>query len=613
MTTLGGLVSWQREGTVQRATLTPLARRLGGSARQVWEGRVGFVTPADALESAEGVWGVGDLELTNARELAELAGRRPGQPGVLAALYAREGIQGFRRLRGGFALALWDRRRHTLVLAVDPFGIKRLFYTTHPAATAFASRAGLLRDAPGVSGDVEPGAVLAYLAFGFIPAGVDLFRNVRRLPPGHVLVATDGRLSVEPYWDLAYTPRPWREREAAAAVYGLAEAAVQRALGDTPAKEVGAFLSGGTDSSTVLGLMSRLTGERIHAFSIGFREPGYDELHYAELAARHFGAAHDTRILGPAEALTLLPRLAAAYDEPFGNNSALGTLACAELARDCGITKLLAGDGGDEIFGGNERYRTDRVYGRYQAIPAWIRRGLIEPLLRRVPDTAPGPLGRARRYVRRASLPNPQRFFSWEFFFVHEAPQLLAPEFLATVDPTLPDTIIQAHYARAAARDELDRLLYLDLKLAIGDNDLLKVTRTAELAGVTVRFPLLDVDLVEHTATWPAHFKVRGLDKRYLFKRAFRDLLPRETLAKRKHGFGVPTATWLRSDPGFRELGRDLLLSPGARVGRYFRRGALERLFSLHDRESSPYYGDRLWTVLMLELWHRHHLGGGPA
>jgi asparagine synthase (glutamine-hydrolysing) len=275
------------------------------------------------------------------------------------------------------------------------------------------------------------------------------------------------------------------------------------------------------------------------------------------------------------------------------------------------VTRLLAGDGGDEIFGGNERYRTDRLFARYGLIPEFARRRLLEPLLFRLPGG--GPLaGRAQRYVRRATLPNPRRFYSYEFFFVDDEAGLLHPDFRAAVAADLPHRVTQARYERVRASAELNRLLYLDLKLTIGDNDLFKVTRTAELAGVGVRFPLLDLALVEFTGTLPVHFKVRGLEKRYLFKQAFADLLPPETLTKRKHGFGVPTSVWLRSHRAFGDFARDVLLSERARQRGYFRPGAIERLFALHAAEPSPYYGTVLWTVLMLELWHRRHLEAGP-
>jgi asparagine synthase (glutamine-hydrolysing) len=363
----------------------------------------------------------------------------------------------------------------------------------------------------------------------------------------------------------------------------------------------------------VVGLLARLSGERVNAFSIGFAEAPYDELHYAEVAARHFGAAHYVKVVTAEDALEALPRLVEAYDEPFGNNSAVGTYVCARLARECGVRALLAGDGGDEIFGGNERYTVDRIFARYQLLPRALRHRILEPILAMLPESAPGPLGRAQRYVRRANIPNPHRFFSYQFLFAQRSETLLAPDFRAAVDERAPATIIQAQYDAAEASAELNRLLHLDLRLAIGDNDLLKVTRTAELAGVAVRFPLLSLPLVELTATLPVAFKVKGLEKRVLFKRAFRTLLPREVLAKRKHGFGVPTSLWLRSHSRFSALARETLLSTRARGRGYFQPRAIEGLFEAHAADATPFYGDILWTLLMLELWHRRHADAGAA
>ena len=237
----------------------------------------------------------------------------------------------------------------------------------------------------------------------------------------------------------------------------------------------------------------------------------------------------------------------------------------------------------------------------------------MEPVILNLPDGGESVLGRAQRYIRRASLPNPRRFFSYEFFFALEAARFFTPDFIATIDVDAPYRVAQASFDRVQASSELNRLLYLDLKLAIGDNDLLKVTRTAELAGVKVRFPMLDLDLVEYTGTLPARLKVRGLEMRHLFKRAFRQLLPRETLAKRKHGFGVPTSTWLREHRDFRQLARETLLSSRARERGYFRAGAIAELLDWHQGDVTSYYGDLLWRILMLELWQLRHLDGVPA
>jgi len=268
---------------------------------------------------------------------------------------------------------------------------------------------------------------------------------------------------------------------------------------------------------------------------------------------------------------------------------------------------LLAGDGGDEIFGGNERYRRDRILARYNLMPGWLRHGLVEPIVRRFPAETLDLRGKARRYVERASLPNPERFYSSEFFVRQNRRWLLHPDFQAVTTPDRPLEIARGHFEAAAAKAELNRLLHVDLKITLADNDLFKVVRTAEAAGIGVRFPLLDHPLVELMATLPASYKVRGSEKRFVFKQAFRDLLPRETLAKVKHGFGLPTSEWLKRHRGFRELGRDLLLSSCSLKRGYFAPGAVEELFRRHEADRTPFYGDVLWTMLMLELWHQRH------
>jgi asparagine synthase (glutamine-hydrolysing) len=611
---IGGLIFWDRERPLRPEELSAMASKVDATAvpHHQEEGSVGMLSTLEpeSLESSDRMWAVSDMDLTNLNELQDLAGTREDGSGLLGALYAIEGPSFVRRLRGGFALALWDRRQRSLLLAVDQFGIKRLHYTTDHRGTAFASRPSALLAAPDVEARVDPAQVYNYLNFGFVPAPESIFAGIRRLPPGTLLVFRNGEGNVKAYWDMAYPERPVGKAEGAATLYKLTEQAVGHVLQGLNLKEVGAFLSGGTDSSTVVGMMGRVAGAPAKAFSIGFREKRYDELGYAELAARHFGAAHYTQIVTPEEALDALPGLVDAYDEPFANNSAIGTFFCAQLAQQNGVSCLITGDGGDEIFGGNERYRTDRIFARYHRIPRVIRLALLEPLLLNLPNGGSGLFGKAQRYVRRANIPNPRRFYSYEFFFAQERDRLLAPDFLAAVDAGAPYEILQAHYDRVQTRAELNRLMYLDLKLTIGDSDLFKVTRTAELVGVALRFPLLDLPLVEFTGTWPPNFKVRGLEKRFLFKQAFRELLPQETLAKEKHGFGVPVSDWFKNHSGFRALAQDTLLSSRAKQRGYFHPGAVEDLLQRHADDVTPYYGDILWIIFMLELWHRRHLNG---
>jgi asparagine synthase (glutamine-hydrolysing) len=548
---------------------------------------------------------IADLDLTNGDELQGLTGGAALSRG-LRRLYAMHSTDFVTRLRGAFAIALWDPARRRLVLAADRFGFRRLYYTVTDDGIAFGSR---VRSPLALSGSpaIDPEAIYAYLNFGTVPAPQSAYRDVKRLAPAQILVWEDGRATLHRYWDVAYSERGYRQPAAARAMYRQTEDAVKQSLSGLEPKQTGAFLSGGTDSSTVVGLMSRLTGERVQAFSIGFQEARYNELEYAELAARHFDAAHYTKIVTADEALQCLPDLVSAYDEPFGNNSALAAYLCARLARETGVRVLLAGDGGDEIFGGNERYRRDRILARYHLIPGWLRHGLVEPMVRRFPAETLDLRGKARRYVERASLPNPERFYSSEFFVRQNRPWLLHPDFQAVTTPDRPLEIARGHFEAAAAKAELNRLLYVDLKITLADNDLFKVVRTAEAAGIGVRFPLLDHPLVELMATLPASYKVRGSEKRFVFKQAFRDLLPRETLAKVKHGFGLPTSEWLKRHRGFRELGRDVLLSSRSLQRGYFAPGAVEKLFRLHEADRTPFYGDVLWTMLMLELWHQRH------
>jgi asparagine synthase (glutamine-hydrolysing) len=610
MSLIAGLVYRDPSRPVEPAVLAALVD--GSSAAHPRESRLdsgaAFVAggPGASVEACGPVVLAADVDVTNADDLLRQRGLTTLSE-LIHHLYESDGRRFPLRLRGGFALALWYPDRRRLVLAADRFGIRRIYYAANEHGLAWSSRVrGALAIAPG-DARIDSDAVYAYLNFGTIPAPQTVYAAVRRLPPGHVLIWENGRVFLERYWDMSYPVRPTTEGLAVTAVRQQTRDAVREALCGADLKRTGAFLSGGTDSSTIVGLMKQVSDERVNAFSIGFAEERYDELRYAELAAQHFEAAHYTHLVTPDDAFAALPDVVAAYDEPFGNNSALPTYLCARLARDTGMRLLLAGDGGDEIFGGNERYRREYVLSRYRRIPWLLRRGIIEPILQALPDGGATLLGKGQRYVRRASMPNPDRFYSSEFYVSQERSRLLSPEFLAAIRPDWPLEIARAHYEAAPASTEIDRLLYLDLKITIGDNDLFKVTRTAELAGIGVRFPMLDHPLAELTGGLPAAFKVRAGEKRYIFKRAFAPLLPAEILQKVKHGFGLPVSHWLKTHPGFRELARDTLLSAGSRGRGYYAPGALESLFRLHETDATPFYGDILWTLLMLELWHRRH------
>jgi asparagine synthase (glutamine-hydrolysing) len=419
-----------------------------------------------------------------------------------------------------------------------------------------------------------------------------------------MLVVTDGDTRVEKYWDMRYgVGSDSNETRLSRQLEELMEQSVADHCKNDPWPELGAFLSGGTDSSTVVGLMTR-RAPAVKAFSIGFEEQRFNELEYAKLAARKFGSEHYTYLVSARDCFEALPSIIRCFDEPYANSSAVPTYFCARWAAQNGVKTLLAGDGGDELFGGNERYATDKIFQVYGSLPGFLRSGLIEPILAATPFRG-GLFGKARRYVARANMPGVERLLSYQFLRTHPLTEIFEGDFLKTLQGYSVVEIPAQHYSRAAAQDHLDRLLYVDVRMTLADNDLPKVTCMSELAGIQVRFPYLDLSVAEFSGRIPAHLKVKRFDKRYLFKRAFRDLLPSEIIHKKKHGFGIPVSSWIKSDPKLRALSRDVLLSARSFNRGYFRRPFIEDLFRKHESDTTSYYGDILWTFLTLELWHR--------
>ena len=346
---------------------------------------------------------------------------------------------------------------------------------------------------------------------------------------------------------------------------------------DEPSSVFGCFLSGGTDSSTVTGLMGQVLGQPTQAFSIGFDDPRYNEISYARVAAKHFSCPHHEYFVRPKDILELLQKASEAYDEPFGNSSIIPTYYCGKLAAEHGVTHLLAGDGGDELFGGNERYVKDQVFEHYRYVPKWARDGVLRPALDLASRSFPnGLVKKASNYVRRASLPFPERIFSYSFLATSKLSELFAPDFLGACNGTDPLEPARRHYRAAPASDPLNRWLYLDLKMTIGDNDLRKVTRMTELAGVQVRYPLLSPELADFAGTIPPRMKVKKEQLRYLFKKAMKPVLPMEIIQKPKHGFGLPYSVWVGEFKPLREFTFDTLGSQQCRERGYFRRDLLE-------------------------------------
>ncbi len=531
--------------------------------------------------------------------------------GILG-LYVKEGIAFLQQLRGEFALAVWEGHTKTLYLATDRFRVHPLFYYQDHDKLVFASRMKGIAACPfSVERTIDPEAIVDVVASSAILTPRTIFREVRKLPPGHVLIYQNGEIRLTPYWEINFLHSDGvKKKELAQRLRGyLTDAVSIRVAGDGPSDRIGTFLSGGVDSSTVTGILSRLGKNSLKSFSIGFNEDRFNEINYARIAARTFGTEHYEHFVTPQDTCNAIPVLLEAFDEPFANASTIPTYFCAKLAREHGVKFLYAGDGGDELFAGNERYATERLFEYYQVIPRLLRKLLLQPLVFALADR----LGweffmKGKKYIQRATIPYPERLSSYGFLKIVSIIELLEGSVLEVIGKGYnPYAAVDYYYHRAPARSELDRQLYIDLKLAISDNDLFKVTKMTEAAGICVRFPFLDHRLVEFSAAIPAPIKMQGRRLRSFFKDAYADLLPREIRAKKKHGFGLPIPIWLRTDKRLNELMQDLVLSPRTIQRGYFQKKTLEMLVERHKTDESSFYGTALWNLMVLELWLRRY------
>ncbi|MGC2112261.1 MAG: asparagine synthase C-terminal domain-containing protein, partial [Candidatus Korobacteraceae bacterium] len=465
----------------------------------------------------------------------------------------------------------------------------------------FASRLAAIESMKRRS-EVDPAALMQFLVHTVVPAPLTIYKGTERLEPGTQLVFQRGQLRKSRYWDLQYEEasaidvREWRDE-----LRECMRRAVHTHLDGCHPDHSGSYLSGGTDSSSIVAFASELHSP-FNTFSIYFENPRYDEIGFARTAAEHFHARHHEKCLNADDAAQAIPKIIEYYEEPFANSSAIGAYHCARLARESGVDMLLAGDGGDELFAGNERYATDKKFALYHCVPEVLRNRVIKAATDRLPKT--GPLSLPGRYIRRAEVPNPRRMFSYNFFLTQDGLQALTPDFLRAGKSEAALDIVEAHFGSAPhANSELNRLLYLDVKMTLSDNDIRKVVGTAEMAGVRVRFPLLDRRLAELSGRIPSDLKLKGFAKRYIFKEAMKDILPHHILYKKKHGFGVPLGYWLMNDPKLKSVAA-VLDEPQTRQRGYFRPEFLSHLKEL-NRIHPAYYGEVLWLVLVLELWHR--------
>ena len=530
---------------------------------------------------------------------------------ALLQFYLKEGMGFLRRLRGAFVLAIWDARDESLYLATDRFRVHPLFYFQDGEKLIFASRMKSILACPlAASRTINYEAILHVVGSSIIPTPETIFREIRKVPAGHVLAWQQGEMKLKPYWEISFrTPSMDSEADLAKRLRKqFAEALSVSLESDGTSERIGTFLSGGVDSSTVTGVLTQLLNRPVKSFSIGFGVENFNEMEYARIAARAFGSDHHEYFVTPEDTCNAIQVLLNSIDEPYANASCVPSYYCAKLAREHGVDFLYAGDGGDELFAGNQRYAEQAVFEYYGRIPAALRRFILDPAVSAMAKTLPiNVLVKGKKYIQKAGMPLYERVCSYGFFRIIPVTEFAEADFLAQIghehDPV---ERYRYYYENAPAETELDRHLYIDWMLTLADNDLVKVTRMTEAAGVAVRYPFLDKELVEFSVTVPSRTKMRGRELRSFFKNAYADLLPPEIRKKKKHGFGLPIPVWLRTDQRLNDLMHDLVLSPRSVQRGYFRRKALENLVELHKTDKSSFYGTVLWNLMILELWLRN-------
>jgi asparagine synthase (glutamine-hydrolysing) len=553
------------------------------------------------------VWAVFNGEIYNYRELTvELAGRghtfrTRSDTEVIVHGYEERGLASLSDLEGMFGLALWDAPARTLVLARDRLGIKPLYYAVLPDQIVFASELRALLEHPAIDRTLDLTALSRYLAHEYVPAPASILRSVRKLPASHWLTYTDGRVKVEPYWTVAFHPeRAIGVAEAVERLRGVLDLAVrQHLVSDVP---LGVFLSGGIDSSTVAAFAAPHVGGRLKTFSIGFEDPSFDESARARHVARVLGTDHHEEVLDAPGALNLIERLPDLLDEPLGDASLIPTFFLSRFARRS-VTVALSGDGGDELFAGYPTYQAHRLARAVELVPRWIRSGVVQ----RVVDRLPVSLAnlsvdfKLKRFFEGMAYSDVERHGVWLGSFTPaEQQDLFTPEARERMEAPPSYAAFHEILAHAPSMQGLERMLYLDLKGYLGEGVLTKTDRASMACSLEVRVPLLDRRVVELAASLPMGLKLHGLTTKYVLRRALAGVLPRETLARPKKGFGVPLGRWFRGE--LRPLIREVFGADAIRRGGLFRPETVERLLAEHEGRRRD-HRKKLYTLLAFQLW----------
>lgn len=607
----------QGEGTVSQELIDRMIRLLahrGPDDKGIYlDDRVGLgVARLSIIDLAGGhqpisnetgdIWVAFNGEIWNYKELRqELTQkghhfRTSSDTETIVHLYEEYGLDAIARLHGMFGLAIWDSVRGRLLLARDKIGKKPLYYTLAGKTLVFASEIKSLLGHPGVKREANVQALSDFLSVRYVPAPATLFANIYKVLPGHWLLYENETLREECYWD--YTFAETEHLPVEEYIRGIRQhverAVEERMMADVP---LGSMLSGGMDSSIITGVMSRLMHEPVKTFSVGFDVPGYSELPYARLVAEHFHTEHHELIVKCSDMTRYWPLLTWHRDEPVSEPSDLGVYLVSRLARQH-VKVVLSGEGGDELFAGYPKYIVDWLARYYHLLPAPMRDQVVSPLLERLPYR----YRKLKMAARNLSQPAPQRWVSWFGIFNGQwKDRLLSESTKARIDMDS-SRLFRRWLEQNPQRDDVSSMLYLDTKIWLPDNLLMKGDKMTMAASLESRMPFLDYKLVEYAASIPTNIKVRPFKAKHLLKRAYEDFLPEPILTRKKMGFNFPTEVWFREEQ--RDLISRLLLSERTRSRGFLNHEFIARILSDHQ-EGRTNYGNQIFILASLELWFR--------
>jgi asparagine synthase (glutamine-hydrolysing) len=538
--------------------------------------------------------------------LQEQASQQGNEAALLEA-WQRYGTDLLKHFIGPCSVAIANLETSEVFVSTDRVGINNFYYAS-PAqgGIVIADTIKPIISHPGVETSISPQAVYNYVYFHMVPGPDSIYRNIQKLPPAHYLHFNNGKTEIKQYWMPEFSENTAVSMETMQAeLKDLLRDIVADRVGNAGNLNVGSFLSGGLDSSTVTGFMAQASATTPTSYTIGFDAEGYDEVEYARIATKHFGTKGMEYYLTPEDIIDAVPKIAALYDEPLGNSSVIPTYYCAKFAKDNGEDILLAGDGGDELFAGNDRYAKQQVFEFYNLIPGVAQKALHASLSHSETVDKITLLRKSKSYIDQASIPLPDRLQTYNFLHRHNPEEVFSNDFLGQINSHLPLDLQHHWYHQPQSVTALNRMLYMDWHFTLAWNDLRKVSRVCNYAGIEVEYPMLDEQLIEFSCRIPSNWKLNKLRLRHFYKQSMQGFLPDTILKKPKQGFGLPFGIWAKNHNGLKELIHDNVEKLKTRG--FINPEFLDTALDMHDNSHADFYGELLWVLMMLEMWMSAH------